>query len=75
MAQTIEKGESYEGSLQQLLATEAFDPTSLYGQDWDAMLDDWDLGLGGENAREMSSFLLRTSFDIRDLENPRSETG
>ena len=57
MAQTIKKGQPYEGPLPQQPATEAFDPTSLYGQDWDAMLDDWDLGLGGENAREMSSFL------------------
>lgn len=42
---------------QQPLITETFDPTGFYGQDWDAMLDEWDLGLGGENAREMSSFL------------------
>ncbi|TKA64859.1 hypothetical protein B0A49_08003 [Cryomyces minteri] len=62
MAQTIKKGESYEGPLHQQPATEAFDPTSLYGQDWDAMLDDWDLGLGGENAREMSSFLTGSFF-------------
>ena len=57
MAQTIKKGESYEAPLYQKPATETFDPTSLYGQNWDAMLNDWDLGLGGENAREMSSFL------------------
>ena len=50
MAQTIQ-------NLHQQPAAEPFDPASLYGQDWDAMLDDWDLGLGGENAREMSSFL------------------
>lgn len=62
MEQTIKKGESYEGPLHQQPATEAFDPTSLYGQDWDAMLDDWDLGLGGENAREMSSFLTGGFF-------------
>ncbi len=57
MTQTSRKGESYEGPLHQQPAIEAFDPTSFHGQDWDAMLDDWDLGLGGENAREMSSFL------------------
>lgn len=59
MAQMIKKGEPGEGSLH---ATEAFDPTTLYGQDWDAMLDDWDLGLGGESAREMSSFLTGSFF-------------
>ncbi|KAL8748475.1 MAG: hypothetical protein Q9184_007277, partial [Pyrenodesmia sp. 2 TL-2023] len=47
-----------KGTLHQQLAREPLDPTSLYGQDWDAMLDDWDLGLGVENAREMSSFLI-----------------
>ena len=57
VAQTINEGESHDGPLHQQHATETFDLTSLYGQDWDAMLDDWDLGLGGENAREMSSFL------------------
>ena len=62
VAQMIKKGESYEGPLHQQPATEAFDPTRLYGQDWDAMLDDWDLGLGGENAREMSSFLTGSFF-------------
>lgn len=62
MAQTIQKGASYEGPLHRQPATEAFDPTSLYGQDWGAMLDDWDLGLGGENAREMSSFLAGSFF-------------
>lgn len=62
MAQTIKKGESYEGPLHQQPTTEAFDLTSPYGQDWDAMLDDWDLGLGGENAREMSSFLTGSFF-------------
>ncbi|KAK4994045.1 hypothetical protein LTR66_005842 [Elasticomyces elasticus] len=63
MAQTTMTGQqSYEGPLDQQVATEAFDPTSLYGQDWDTMLDDWDLGLGGENAREMSSFLAGNSF-------------
>jgi hypothetical protein len=62
MAQTIKKGESYDGPLNPQPATEAFDPTSLHGQDWDAMLDDWDLGLGGENAREMSSFLAGSFF-------------
>ncbi|KAI9801894.1 MAG: hypothetical protein M1833_002208 [Piccolia ochrophora] len=57
MAQTMEKGGSYEGPLHQQPAPQAFDSTCLYGQDFDAMLDDWDLGLGGENARELSSFL------------------
>ncbi|KAL8784943.1 MAG: hypothetical protein Q9213_003685 [Squamulea squamosa] len=57
MAQTMKRGEIYEDPLHQPPATEAFDPTSLYGQHWDAMLDDWDLGLGMEDAREMSSFL------------------
>lgn len=28
----------------------------LSQQDWDGMLDEWDLGLGAESAREMSSF-------------------
>ena len=60
MAQTIKKREPYEGTLHQQPATEAFDPTSLYGQNWDAMLDDWELGLGGENAREVSSFLTES---------------
>ena len=60
MAQTIKRGESYP--LHQQRASEAFDPTSLYRQDWDAMLDHWDLGLGGENAREMSSFLTGGFF-------------
>ena len=44
MAQTVKKGEFYDGTMHQQPATEAFDPISLYGQDWDAMLDDWDLG-------------------------------
>ncbi|KAI9843007.1 MAG: hypothetical protein M1838_002893 [Thelocarpon superellum] len=29
---------------------------SLSRQDWDGMLDDWELGIGAENARQMSSF-------------------
>lgn len=62
VAQTIRKGESYENPLHQQPATEAFELTSLYRQDWDAMLDDWDLGLGGEYAREMSSFLTESFF-------------
>ena len=62
IARTIKKGESYEGPLHQQPVVEAFDPTSLCGQDWDAMLDDWDLDLRGENAREMSSFLSGSSF-------------
>ena len=57
MAQTSRRGEPYDGPPHQQPATEAFDPTSLYGQNWDAMFDDWDLGLGGENAREVLSFL------------------
>ncbi|KAL8768561.1 MAG: hypothetical protein Q9209_005246 [Squamulea sp. 1 TL-2023] len=57
MAQPVKRGEIYEGPLHQQPAMETFDPTSLYGQHWDAMLDDWDLGLGMEDAREMSSFL------------------
>lgn len=32
----------------------SFDMTS---RDWNQLLDDWELGLAGENAREMSSFL------------------
>ena len=67
MAQMIKKGESYEGLLHQHPATETFDPTSLYGQDWNAMLDDWDLGLGGENAREVSSFLTGNFFSWPNL--------
>ncbi|KAL8916800.1 MAG: hypothetical protein Q9208_008339 [Pyrenodesmia sp. 3 TL-2023] len=51
-----------KGPLYQQPATDTFDPTSIYGQDWDAMLDDWDLGLGVENAREMSSFLTGGFF-------------
>ena len=62
MAQTVRNGESYEDTLHQQPGREAFDQTSLYGQDWDAMLDHWDLGLGGENAREMSSFLTGSFF-------------
>lgn len=62
LAQTIKNGEYYEGPLHQQPATEAFDPRSLSEQDWDAMLDDWDLGLGGENAREISSFLAGSSL-------------
>lgn len=27
-----------------------------FQQDWDGLLDEWDLGLGAENAREMSSY-------------------
>lgn len=65
MVQTIRKGKSYEGPLQQQPA--AFDPASLYGQDWDAMLDEWDLGLGGENAREMSSFLTGGFFSSPNM--------
>ena len=30
---------------------------SLSQQDWDLMLDDWNLGLGAEDARNFSSFL------------------
>lgn len=66
MVQTIKKGESHEGPPHQQPATEVFDPTSLNGQDWDAMLNDWDLGLGGENAREMSSFLTGSLFSWPD---------
>ena len=63
MAQTVESGESSKGPLHQRpAAVEASDTISLNGQDWDAMLDDWDLGLGGENAREMSSFLAGGFF-------------
>ena len=29
-----------------------------YDMDLDAMLDEWELGLAGEDAREMSSFLM-----------------
>jgi hypothetical protein len=57
MAQTISNRESQEGHLHQQPGMEAVDLTDLYSQDWNAMLDDWDLGLGGESAREMSSFL------------------
>lgn len=53
VAKTTRKADFYDRGP----ATETLDPTSLYRQDWDAMLDDWDLGIGGENAREMSSFL------------------
>ena len=60
MAQTSRNGESYEGPLYQQPVTENFDLTSLYGQDWDVMLDDF--GLGGENAREISSFLTGSFF-------------
>lgn len=38
----------------------AFQPLSdslLSQQDWDLMLNDWDLGLGTLDARQMSSFL------------------
>jgi hypothetical protein len=57
IAQTNKKRDSNGGPLHQQPTAEVLDLTSLYGQDWDAMLDGWDLGLGGENAREMSSFL------------------
>ena len=67
MAQTIEAGDACEGPLQQQPTTETFDVASLYGQDWDAMLDDWDLGLGGENAREMSSFLTESMSSWRNM--------
>ena len=60
MAQTIKNGDSYDGALHQQPTTEIFDLTSLYGQDWDVMLDDF--GLGGENAREISSFLAGGLF-------------
>lgn len=46
--------ESWPRDAQHPTATDIFDPTSLSQQDWDAMFDDWDLGLGGENARNMS---------------------
>lgn len=62
MAQAIKRGESYDGPLHQQPATGVFDQTSLHGLDWDTMLDDWDLGLGGETAREMSSFLTGSFF-------------
>lgn len=67
MAHMIKKGESSEGPLHHQPATEAFDPISLYGQDWDAMLNDWDLGLGGANAREMSSFLTGSFFSSPNM--------
>ena len=52
MAQTVKNGEPYDDAQP---ATEIFDLASLYRQDWDVMLDDF--GLGGEDAREISSFL------------------
>jgi hypothetical protein len=67
MTQTIKKSQSFNGPLHQHPATEAFDLTSLHGRKWDAMLDDWDLGLGGENAREMSSFLTGSFFSWPNL--------
>jgi len=62
MAQTIEEGGPYSDQLHQQLPAEAFDVTSLSYQDWNEMLDDWELGLGGENAREISSFLTEGFF-------------
>lgn len=32
----------------------------FYGQDWNAMLSDWELGMAGESAREMSLFLSQS---------------
>ena len=57
MAHTTKQGESHGSAQHQYPAMEACDLTSFYRQDWDAMLNDWDLGLSGEYAREMSSFL------------------
>ena len=47
MAQVLRDGEG-----QPVLGS--FDMTS---RDWNQLLDEWELGLAGENAREMSSFL------------------
>lgn len=68
MAQTSKNGvKSNDGPLHQQPAMEVFDPISLNGQDWDAMLNEWDLGLGGENAREMSSFLTGGFFSMPNM--------
>ena len=67
MAQTVKKAEFCEDSSLQQPVAEGFDPTSLYGQDWDTMLDNWDLGLAGESAREISSFLTENFASKPDM--------
>jgi len=62
VSHAIKKRDSLDSPNYQQPRMEAFDLTNRYRQDWNAMLDDWDLGLGGENAREMSSYLTGSSF-------------
>ena len=62
MAQVIKKSESSESQLLEQPVAKAFGPASLYGQDWDTMLDGWDLGLAGESAREMTSYVTGNFF-------------
>ena len=47
--------------------TSAFNPTDFSGQEWDEMLDNWDLGLGVDDAREMSSFLTGGFFSEANM--------
>lgn len=42
---------------------EHLDPMAFSQSEWDSMLDSWDLGLGGENAREMANVLSGFSWN------------
>lgn len=54
LSSTSQADESWHNDMQYPSATDTFDPTALSQHDWDAMFDNWDLGLGGEDARSLS---------------------
>ena len=60
MAQKVTEGETNSGLLYE--EPERFDVASLSKEDWDEMFKEWELGLSGKNAREVSSFLATGFF-------------
>ena len=64
MAQRLREEETNIGPVYQESAMEIFDVASLSKQDWDDMFKEWELGLSGETAREVSSFLTNGFFPL-----------
>ena len=52
-----------QANASQMGSIDSFETSAFYQQDWNTMLNNWELGIGGENAREMSVFLSE-SFPV-----------